>query len=467
MAEKLPTSFTRRSAKVTTATAAQGARHAATLAANLLRDDDAAAEVMERRHREAAERMVAVLGTMKGGAMKLGQMASFLHVDFIPPEYRDLYQRELASLRDAAPPMPWKQVERVLREELDEPPERVFAELDPEAAAAASIGQVHRGRLRDGREVAVKLQYPEIADALETDVRTVSVLSPIARAIAPGIDVRAAVAELRERILEELDYELEAQNQRAFARAYRGHPFIHVPDVVTELSRRRVVVGEWVDGAPFDHVLASPQPERDRFGEVLVRFFYGSADVVGRFNADAHPGNYLLRPDGGVSFLDFGAVKAVDRARRELVIECARAIDRRDAPAVVAGLERLGWLNHAADLDPEMVLRHVLITSGWVYEDLDLTLTTERIARAATAIADPRSEVFRVWRHENHPAEDLMFSRMEAGVVSVLAQLNATANWNRMAREWWYGDDPQTDLGRAEWEFLKTRPLWRDPRAGR
>jgi predicted unusual protein kinase regulating ubiquinone biosynthesis (AarF/ABC1/UbiB family) len=409
--------------------------------------------------------MVAVLGSMKGGAMKLGQLASFLHVDFIPPEYRELYQRELASLRDSAPAMPWPQVERVLRAELGESPARVFEDLEPQAAAAASIGQVHRGRLRGGREVAVKLQYPEVADALETDVRTVSILSPIARAIAPGIDVSAAVAELRERILEELDYELEAQHQRAFARAYRGHPFVYVPDVVTDLCSRRVVVGDWVDGAPFADVLASPQPERDRFGEILTRFFYGSIDVVGRFNADAHPGNYLLRPDGSVGFLDFGAVKTVDRERRDLVVACARAISEGDAPAVVGWLERLGWLRHAGELDPEMVLRHVLVTSGWVFEDEEITLTAERIARAAVAVSDPRSEIFRVWRRENLPAEELMFARMDAGVVSVLAQLGATANWHRNAREWWYGDEPVTDLGRAEWEFLRDRPLWRDPRA--
>jgi hypothetical protein len=188
--------------------------------------------------------------------------------------------------------------------------------------------------------------------------------------------------------------------------------------------------------------------------------------VVGRLQADAHPGNYMLRPDGSVGFLDFGAVKAADRARRDDVVACARALCERDAPEVVRWLGRLGWINHAGELDPDMVLRHALIAAGWIYEDRDVTLTAERVAHTATAISDPRSEIFRVWRRENLPAEDLMFSRMDAGVVAVLAQLEATGNWNRMAREWWYGDEPRTDLGRAEWEYLRDRPLWRDPRSG-
>ena len=163
--------------------------------------------------------------------MKIGQMASFIDVDFIPPEYRATYQEKLAALRDSAPPMSWKQVRSVLEGEWGQAPESVLEDLDHDASAAASIGQVHRGRLPDGRPVAVKVQYPEIADALEADLGTAAIIARLGTAIAPGVDPKLIMDEIRERILEELDYELEAQNQRAFARAYRGHPFAHVPDV--------------------------------------------------------------------------------------------------------------------------------------------------------------------------------------------------------------------------------------------
>src|SRR6476619_6641704 len=203
-------------------------------------------------------------------------MASFIDVDFIPPEHRDTYQAKLAALRDSAPPMSWKQVRSVLEAEWGEPPESVLEHIEHDAAAAASIGQVHRGRLADGRTVAIKVQYPEIADALEADLGTAAIIARLGKAIAPGVDPNVIMAEVRERILEELDYELEAQNQRTFARAYRGHPFAHVPDVVTSLSARRVLVSEWVDGRPFPAMLELSDDARGRIGEAIYRFFYGS-----------------------------------------------------------------------------------------------------------------------------------------------------------------------------------------------
>ena len=179
--------------------------------------------------------------------MKLGQLASFVDVEFLPPEYREIYQEKLAELRDAAPAMSWEKVRGVLEHEWEMPVDEVFESISPEAVAAASIGQVHRGVLKDGREVAVKVQYPEIADALESDLELASVAIGFGKAIAPGLDPRVVAAELRERVLEELDFELEAQQQRTFARAYRGHPFVYVPAVVTVAlspARARQRMGE-------------------------------------------------------------------------------------------------------------------------------------------------------------------------------------------------------------------------------
>jgi predicted unusual protein kinase regulating ubiquinone biosynthesis (AarF/ABC1/UbiB family) len=214
----IPKGRIRRTAQVGSVVGTQGARYAGTRAANLTRSPEEAADALERRHLEAAERMVATLGRMKGAAMKIGQLASFIDTEFLPPEYRDLYQEHLAQLRTQAPTMPWSQVRKVLDEEWEEPCEELFEQIEHEAAAAASIGQVHRAVLPDGRRVAVKIQYPGVAEAIAADMQNAGLILRMAKALAPGLDAKAAAAELKERVMEELDYELEAQNQRSFAR---------------------------------------------------------------------------------------------------------------------------------------------------------------------------------------------------------------------------------------------------------
>src|ERR671910_2870847 len=250
----IPKGRIRRTAQVGSVVGSQGARYAGTRARNLARNPEEAADALERRHLEAAEQMVETLGRMKGAALKIGQLASFIDTEFLPPEYRELYQERLATLRTTAPPMPWKKVRSVLDEEWEEPVEELFQDFEHEAAAAASIGQVHRAVLPDGRRVAVKVQYPGVASAIGADMQNAGLILRLAKAIAPGLDAKAAAAELKERVMEELDYELEAQSQRAFARGYRRHPFIYVPDVITRLSRRRVLVSEYVEGMQFDEI---------------------------------------------------------------------------------------------------------------------------------------------------------------------------------------------------------------------
>src|SRR5918998_1584989 len=274
--DSIPAGRIQRTARVGQAVGGAGARYAGTRARNLVRSDEAGAAAIDERHLEAAEKMVDALGQLKGAAMKIGQLASFIDTEFLPPEYRELYQDKLADLRTAAPPMPWKKVREVLEEEWDEPPEDLFEDFEHEAAAAASIGQVHRATLPDGRKVAVKIQYPGVAKALRADMQNAGLIMRMAKALAPGLDPKPAAEELKERVLEELDYEYEAQNQRTFARAYKGHPFIYVPDVVTRLSRSRVLVSEWVDGIGFEEVKQLPDVERDRFGEIVFRFCFGS-----------------------------------------------------------------------------------------------------------------------------------------------------------------------------------------------
>src|SRR5918911_1253678 len=431
--DDLPQGRVRRTAKVGTVIGTQGARYAGTRAANLARSKDKAAEAMDARHLEAAERMVDVLGTMKGAAMKIGQLASFIDTEFIPEEYRELYQDKLSKLRSEAPSMEWKKVKSVIEEEWDgDSVEELFEDFEEEASAAASIGQVHRAVLPDGRRVAVKIQYPGVADAIRADMQNAGMIMRMAKALAPGLDAKAAAAELKERVLEELDYEYEAQNQRTFARAYRGHPFIYVPDVITRLSTEHVLVCEWVDGLGFEQIKQLPQPEKDRFAEIVFRFCFGSIYHLQHFNADAHPGNYVLMPDGKVAFLDFGMTKQLDKEQIELEIAALEAAFAGDPERLRSALQDLGFLANPKRIDAERLMEHVKAVGGWYMEDRELTIDSELVMSVIAASSDPRSEFFDVMRRENLPANEMMGRRMEAGVLAVLGQLHAKRNWGRI-----------------------------------
>src|SRR3954453_6730582 len=453
--EGIPGGRVQRTAKMGHVLGSAGARYAGTRARNVVRSPDDASAALDRRHIEAAERMVDALGELKGAAMKIGQPASFIPLDYLPPEDRELYQDKLSQLRSDAPSMPWKQVREVLEEEWEEPVEELFEDFEEEAAAAASIGQVHRAPLPDGRGVAVKIQYPGVARALRADMQNAGMIMRMAKALAPGLDAKAAAEELKERVLEELDYEYEAQNQRTFARAYRGHPFIYVPDVVTRLSRSRVLVSEWVEGMGFEEVKALQQSERDRFGEIVFRFCFGSIFHLRHFNADAHPGNYLLLEDGRVAFLDFGMTKQLDADQIELEIVAVRAVLDDDPERLREALADLGFLSKPKRVDAERLMEHVKAVGGWYLEDRPVKVDPTYVMNVMTAVTDPRSEFYALMRRENLPANELMGRRMEFGVLAVLGQLNATRNWLRIGSEWWFGADPATDLGREEWAYFE------------
>src|SRR4051794_32826608 len=262
--ENLPTSRWSRAARVGRLAAGQGAKQLGTRVANVGRDDEERSAALERRQIETAEQIVAVLGTMKGAAMKLGQVISFLDVGLVPPEHREAFQAKLAELRDAAPKVAFKDMKKVIEREYGEKLEDVFETFDPVPIAAASIGQVYKACLDGGRTVAVKVQYPGVAEAVRADLQNIGIILRLMKSVAPGLDVRAVADEVRTRIGEELDYELEASNQRAMARAFRGHPFIVVPDVMTSLSRERVIVSEFVSGRGFEEFKQLDEAERDR-----------------------------------------------------------------------------------------------------------------------------------------------------------------------------------------------------------
>src|SRR3954465_3983278 len=454
--DSIPSGRIGRTAKVGQAIGSSGARYAGTRARNLARSSDAGATEIDKRPPETAGKKVDALGQLKGAAMKIGQLASFIDTEFLPPEYRELYQEKLAALRDTAPAMPWNKVRAVLEEEWEEPPEDLFEDFEHDAAAAASIGQVHRATLPDGRKVAVKIQYPGVAKALRADMQNAGMIMRLAKALAPGLDAKAAAEELKERVLEELDYEYEAQNQRTFARAYRDHPFIYVPDVVTRLSLSRVLVSEWVDGVGFEEVKALPQAERDRFGEIVYRFCFGSIYHLRHFNADAHPGNYVWMEDGRVAFLDFGMTKQLDYDQIELEIVAVRAVLDDDPERLREALADLGFLSKPKRVDAERLMQQVRAVGGWYLEDREVTIDSEYVMNVMTAVTDPRSEFYAMMRRENLPANELMGRRMEFGVLAVLGQLQAERNWLAIGSEWWFDEEPVTQLGRKERESYKS-----------
>jgi predicted unusual protein kinase regulating ubiquinone biosynthesis (AarF/ABC1/UbiB family) len=454
VANKIPTGRFRRAAKVGRLAGGQAARGYATKAANVARSHEGRRAAAERRQLEAAEQVFEVLGQMKGAAMKVGQVASFVDTGAFPPEFQERIQAKLAELRDAAPRVSFEQMRKVVENDLGEPLEEAFAEFGEEAVAAASIGQVYRARLHDDRDVAVKVQYPGVARAVRADLQNLGLIMRAAKRIAPGMDAKAMTREIRERLTDELDYEHEAQQHRAFARTWRGHPFIYVPPVVTELCSEHVLVTEWVDGEGFEHVKGMDRAARDRFGEIVFRFFFGSLYRNGHFSGDPHPGNYRLLPDGRVAFIDFGMTKRVTREDLDAEAAAVRAAMDGDPEELHRRLGAMGFFDPADEqMAPEAVFEHFHDVTAWYIEDDEVTITRDLVAQVLIDFGDPRSRHWQLMRRETMPPQAMLARRMEALTLGVLGQLEATANWHLIAREWLFDDPPSTELGELERPF--------------
>jgi len=456
--DQIPTSRVSRTAKIGGLAAGQAIRQAGTRATNVGRSPEGRKVALEKRHVEAAEQIVAALGTMKGAAMKIGQVMSFLDVGLVPEEYREEFQRKLAGLRDAAPTVSFPDMRKVIESELDEPLEEVFASFDEEPIAAASIGQVYRASLPDGRAVAVKVQYPGVAAAVRADMQNLGLILRLMKRVAPGLDVKAIGEEIRLRIGEELDYELEAQNQRALARIYRSHPFIVVPAVVGRLSREKVMVTELVHGRGFEELKLLPQAERDRLGEIVFRFFFGCLYRHHQFSGDPHPGNFMLMDDGRVAFLDFGLFKTMPPSAVELELRCQRAAIAGDGEELKRIYAETGFISRPERFEPDRLVAQLLDATWWYTEDHKLALTPEIATQVMIDMSDPRSEYFDQMRHETLPPDHLFGRRMEMLTLAVLSQLRAQGNWHRIAREWLYDDPPATELGEQEAAFYARVP---------
>jgi predicted unusual protein kinase regulating ubiquinone biosynthesis (AarF/ABC1/UbiB family) len=394
---------------------------------------------------QTAEDVTATLGAMKGVLVKLGQMASYVD-DGLTPAVR----RTLSRLQDSIPPMSPELAAQMVESELGLPPEKAFAQWDPEPIAAASIGQVHRAITHDGQAVAVKVQYPGIAETMAADLDNVALLRRMLKITAPKQDVDALVAELRERVLEELDYRREAANQQLLADYYAGHPTIHVPSIISELSTRRIVTSEMSDGARFAELATWSQQERDLAGETIYRFVFRSLYEVHAFNGDPHPGNYLFHGNGRVTFLDFGLVKHFSARDLDPLMQMARrlCVDA-DPEAFRASLESAGFLVPDAPLSTDVIVDHLAVFYELIRKSQTITVTSDYASRVVRRFFDVRSPVA---QYASVPRSYIILQRINLGLFALLGDLRATANWRAIAEEIWpfLQAPPSTPMGEAE-----------------
>ncbi|MEM7142916.1 MAG: AarF/ABC1/UbiB kinase family protein [Actinomycetota bacterium] len=423
-----------------------------TKARSRLASDETRRRLQADLERREAEDVVGALGEMKGALMKLGQMASYLDEGMPEP-----MRQALAGLRSDAPPMPSDLALTEIESSLGRPLHELFAEIHPEPIAAASIGQVHRATTIDGREVAVKVQYPGIAEAIAADLDNTERLAMLLGMVYPGLNPDELVEELRARINEELDYENEAANQTLFADYYAGHPHVWVPAVQTDLSTTNVLTTEFVPGRPFESVYDADEAEKERVAEILYRFVFRSLNRQYVFNGDPHPGNYLLADDGRVAFLDFGLVKHFDEDEVEQFAVLIRAMIDRDPAVFRAAAEEQDVLRADAPFTDDEIYEWFTAYYELILEDEPITVTTDYSVGLLYQTFDAKTHA--ILKHTNVPPTFALIQRINLGLFSILGQLGATANWRAISEELWVWTDapPSTPLGEEEAAWVAAR----------
>ncbi len=442
-----------RTAELVKLSTVAGANYARKTVGSAFASDERKAELQARYELQTAEQVAEVLGNMKGAVMKLGQMASYLDGGLPEP-----VRQALAQMQQDAPPMSYELVAGVVRAELGGEPDTVFASFEREPMASASIGQVHRAVTHDGRAVAVKVQYPGVDAAIRADLDNSDLLFGAMGMLFSGLDPAPLVAELRDRLLEELDYRNEAENQQRFVDYFGGHPTISVPEVLHELSTGRVLCTELAYGAKWTDVLEWSQEERNLTAETLYRFAFGGIYRLGVFNGDPHPGNYLFRPGGEVTFLDFGLCKVFTP---DEIAEFQRLITamvlHQDPVEVRRVWSEAGVLVDDPKLSDELIHEYFSHFFEMVLKDETMAITSEYASDSLRRFFDLSGPYGEVMKSVTLPSFMVVIQRINLGLYALFGELRAVANWRRLAEEVWPFVDrcPTTPMGEASrrWEI--------------
>ena len=415
----------------------------------------------ERRRRKrqefvmrTAEDVTRTMGDMKGAVMKVGQVLSLM-AGVLPDEMA----RQLAELQSNAPPMAYGLVEQAFEQSYGMGPERLFKRFDHQPFAAASIGQVHRALLHDGTRVAVKVQYPGVREAIEHDLANVGMMIGLSTMVARGLDASAIVRDLKDGIRNELDYLREAQSQQSFADAFEGHAFVRVPRVYHELTTSTVLVQEYLDGRPFSHAAQLSQPERNRIGEIIYRFCFGSLYRHRLFNGDPHPGNYLLLPDGKVGFVDYGCVATFSDEMLDGFKTVIRSLTdgKGDIERWRSATEHIGILLPNAPFTTAELYEHM----HWYWAPIlaeEVEFTPELAAEMVRRNTQTGGLGGRINKHCNVPEGMVFLTRINFGLAGLMAGLRAAGPWRAIIGEYVDGTAPVTELGRLSME--SSRGAW-------
>jgi predicted unusual protein kinase regulating ubiquinone biosynthesis (AarF/ABC1/UbiB family) len=403
-----------------------------------------AAEIQQR----TAEQIFRVLGELKGGAMKMGQALSIFEAA-LPPEIAGPYRATLTKLQESAPPLPARSVHQVLVRDLGENWRDSFTEFDDRPVAAASIGQVHAATWRDGRRVAVKIQYPGAGNAIINDFSQLSRVGRLFGVLMPGLDVKPLLEELKNRVAEELDYELEAASQQAFADAYRDDPDIYVPDIVA--GTRHVLVSDWMDGTPLSRIISDgTQEQRNRAGLLLTRFLFSGPARAGLLHADPHPGNFRLLGDGRLGVLDFGAVDHLPGGLPPFFGRLLRIMheDEPDIGAVENELRANGFLKEGIQVDLD-ALRAFLAPLAEPSKMECFRFSREWMRGEAARVTDMSAS--NVSRKFNVPPSYVLIHRVSTAGIGVLCQLECEGRFRAEVLRWipGYLDEPDGDERRS------------------
>lgn len=411
-----------------------------------------------------ADRYVEALGRSKGALMKVGQLVSFVPLGAaIPPESQRIVQTALSRLQAEAPPMEPDLAAEVVRRELGAYPDQVFRDFEPMPFAAASIGQVHRATLPDGRAAAVKIQYPGVGRAIRADLKNaelIAVLFQFLRSVMPGmsqVDPKVVAAEISERVTEELDYRIEAKNQQDFADAYRGHPFIRIPEVMADFSTERVLTQELAAGRPWAKALEADQELKDQWAEVIYRFVFGSLRRLQLFNADPHPGNYLFGDDGTVTFLDFGCVKRFEVAQVAMMQDVVRAAVLGNGDVMRRRFIEAGVFDEKHAPDADACLAWWGVPMKMLTEPQPFRLTRDHVNEVVLTEFSPVGPASGVVRNLRAPGDFIFMSRVDIGLMSVLGELEPAGYWKDMQAELDFLAPPCTPLGKADAAFWGDR----------